>query len=264
MKLITRRIGVDGTPRSIIACPLRTLWIIRGRAEGPIEFLAPRTLRLRGPDALIILQLQARGTFRPLRRDTHPRVEFRTGRTVRGLLNNTFLADQGRSRWTLGLILRDTVIVEETETRWTFGVIVGHTFAASRDETVGTLRWDQRDASVSVWHCTWSAGRRASMDAVCADPIEPRGTFGVLGGNAVLALDSEAWGTFRLDVCKALVAHGWESVRALRGGWDDAVPIPVHLTVGAMRRLDRAADSPYESEAGRALWRCGVHTVIFH
>jgi hypothetical protein len=101
------------------------------------------------------------------------------------------------------------------------------------------------------------------MDAVCVDAIEPGGTFGVVDGNAVLALNSEAWGALRLNVGKALVAHRWESVWALGSRRDDAVAVPVHLTIGALRGLVGAADGPDESEAGWTLRRCGIHTVIF-
>jgi hypothetical protein len=102
------------------------------------------------------------------------------------------------------------------------------------------------------------------MDAVGVNALESRGTFRVLGGNAVLALDPEAWRTFRLNVCKAFVTHRREPVWAFRGCRDDAVAIPVHLTIGTLRGLVRAADGPNESEAGWTLWGSGIHTVIFH
>jgi hypothetical protein len=101
------------------------------------------------------------------------------------------------------------------------------------------------------------------MDAVSIDALESWGTFGVLGGHAVLALDPEARGTFRLNVCKAFVAHRREPVRAFRCCRDDAVAIPVHLIIGALRGLVGAADGPDESEAGWTLRGSGVHTVVF-
>jgi hypothetical protein len=191
-------------------------------------------------------------------------VEFRTRGTVGSLLNDTFLADEVGPGRTFRPILRDALVIQETESWRTFGIIVCDTFAASWDETFGTLRWYNRDASVSVLRCAWGTGRGVSMDAVGVDALESRGTFGVLGGHAVLALDPEAWGTFWLNVCKALVAHRRESVWAFRGCRDDAFAIPVHLIIGTLRGLVGAADGPDESEAGWTLWGSGVHTVIFH
>jgi hypothetical protein len=190
-------------------------------------------------------------------------VELRTRGTVGRLLNNTFLAEEVGPRRTFRPILRDTLVIQEPESWRTFRIIIYNTFTASWDETFGTLRWYDQDASVSVLQCAWGAGQGVAMDTVGVNALESRGTFRVLSGNTVLALDLEAWRTFRLNICKAFVTHRREPVRAFRGCQDDAVAIPVHLTIRTLRGLIRAADSPNESEAGWTLRGSGIHTVIF-